>query len=342
MTFDCRADLVALKRFSAASRRLSIGLLCGPKSAEDRVYFEAFPFAEISSGFVYKALRELGFRVKVIDNTKPGLERRLRGVDLVFINMHGEFGEDGCVQGLLQYYGIPHTASGLFGSSIGISKLRFKALVTGLGYEVPAWFELDRVDESTLERGLRKLKAPAFLKMVDGGSSIGMHLLEDRAAIPNVYRRVLRSPYRSAAYFLEKLARGREFTVAMLDLPTQRVVLPILEMAKLNAKSYDEQMKIRSQRGEDVIKYIVPGNLTPHLAGRIRRTTLGICRAAEARGFARLDLILSGDRPRFLEMNTIPGLQKDSLFLLCAKAAGLSEADVMLALLYNAVHHKSS
>lgn len=336
--YDFEKDKKALQRFHKKSKKLRIALLCGPKSQEDGVYWKNFPFEQTSSGFVYQNLRQLGFEVKVVRNTAKNLEKRLHWADVIFLNAHGEFGEDGTIQGFLEYIAKPYTGPGIYASCLGIDKVRLKKFASRLGFSTPTWVILQEASSREIKDAVGNFGLPIIFKPARGGSSIGLYkALSLRQAI-SLRKSISASMAQGIEYFAEKFIAGRSLTVSILDLPTQRVALPIIEFLPRTKDLYDQELKIQSQRGEPVVDYPTIKDLSKELYEHIGAIALGICAESECSGFARVDFILDiQNRPHVLEMNTIPGLQKDSNFLLCAEAAGITPGTVLLSLLYRAL-----
>jgi len=332
-------DLQILRDFLPELRSLRIALLYGPKSYEDAVYFDNLPFEQISSGFIAAAFRELGLSFIALENTTCDLERHLTGVDVVFVNMHGEFGEDGAIQGLLQYLGKPYTGSGVFASALACDKTRFKRYISLLGFPTPSWRTLDGMSPRDLVQVSRDIGLPIMLKLVDGGSSVGMHALHHEHDASRLSSAIATGIHSNRAYFAERLISGRDMTVSLLELPSQIVPLPILEVKTGAGQTYDETAKLDSQRGEHVVDYVCPADLPHDVTTRLQQLATDLFREIGCRGFARIDFILSEDgTPYCLELNTIPGLQRDSNFLQCVQKGGMSAETVFLSLLYSALH----
>ncbi|PIR87989.1 MAG: hypothetical protein COU10_01625 [Candidatus Harrisonbacteria bacterium CG10_big_fil_rev_8_21_14_0_10_45_28] len=337
MNYKLNQDFKILNNFHKKARKLKIALLCGPKSFEDAVYFNALPFEKVSSGFIYEKLMSMGLNVKVVKNTDKNLETKLSQFDVVFINMHGEYGEDGSIQGLLSYIDKPFTGAGIYGSAVGIDKVLTKKIIAKLGFKTPDWSLLPTSSFKSFSKVGQKFKKPAMAKIRNGGSSVGMHKILSEKEHKKVFNKISKSEYSKQDYFIEEFIGGRDITIAILQLPTQAIILPLLEIRPRKKTFYDQNLKIKSQKGEHVVDYIVPAEIDQKVKKRIVREAKKIFSEAGCSGFGRLDLILKGKTPYYLEINTIPGLQYESNFLMCADTAGISIEMVLLALLCNAL-----
>ncbi len=337
-SYDFKKDGKALQKFHKKNKKLRIVLLCGPKSREDTVYWDNFPFELTSSGFVYQNLRQLGFEVRVVKNTVKNLEKKLQWADVVFLNVHGEFGEDGTIQGFLDYIQKPYTGPGIYASCLGIDKIRFKKFANRLGFLTPDWIILREASPQEIKEAVGNIGLPIIFKPTSGGSSIGLYKATSLRHAVSFRKSISASITQRIEYFAEKYIVGRSLTVSILDLPTQRVALPIIEFLPRTKDLYDQELKIQSQRGEPVVDCPIIRDLPKDLYEHISATALEICAESECYGFARIDFVLDiQNHPYVLEINTIPGLQKDSNFLLCAEAAGIMPSTVLLSLLYRAL-----
>lgn len=336
---NIKKELTLLDDFYQKNRNLKVILLYGEKSFEDRFYIKNLPFESISSGHIYHELNKLGFNVRIVKNTESNLERKLNNCDVVFINMHGEFGEDGCIQGLLSYFGKKFTGSGIFANALSIDKVRFKNFLKTIDVSTPKFFSVSKTEnKSRLLYLAEKLNMPVVFKLRGGGSSLGMEKVENKKILLKKKDVLLKG----GDYFVEEFKIGRDLTVSIIDLPTKTVVLPILEVITHN-RLYDYDLKIKSQKGEHVVEYSFPTDFSLDTINLIKDTCLDIYKKAECSGFARIDLILDNNgKIYFLELNSIPGLQKGSNFLLCANKAGLSDAQVFLSLLNNAIRKEKN
>lgn len=272
------------------------------------------------------ALEGRGYRVVRIDVDRT-LDRKLRqsSIDVAFLALHGTFGEDGCVQGLLELMGIPYTGSGVLASALAMDKLKAKELFRLYNVPTPAYYvvEADALDE--LEERHGSFGLPVFVKPRRSGSSVGAGRASTMAE--------LRARCREAARFdssilVERFVAGREVTVAVLD----GRALGALEIVP-RGEFYDYRSKY--QRGHS--EYHMPARLAPtrykgvlHLAERAHK-------ALGCRGFTRVDLLVTeGENEYVLEVNTLPGMTPVSLLPKIARGAGYEFPDLCEAILARA------
>lgn len=245
--------------------------------------------------------------------------------DLVFNALHGGSGEDGTVQALLDWLGVPYTGCGMAASAFAMDKWRSKMLFRDGGLAVPSGYLVEvppaRLSDPAQIEGLveelaRRLEAdpgwPAVIKPNREGSSVGLAILESRqdalAALPGVLAV-------SGELLVETFIPGRELTAAVLG----GQALPLVEILPAGGL-YDYQHKYEKGR----TRYVCPADLPPALAARVQADALSAWRLLGCRHLARIDFRLAPDgTPYCLEVNTIPGMTETSLFPMAAAAAGL-------------------
>ncbi|OGC43271.1 hypothetical protein A2Y85_03255 [candidate division WOR-3 bacterium RBG_13_43_14] len=280
-----------------------IGVLYGGWSSEREI--------SIGSGkCVIESLKNQGFEVKGIDVDRNFI-RRLKDIDIAFIALHGKPGEDGMIQGVLEYLGIPYTGSGILGSAVGMDKLISKQLFISQNIPTPDFY-YDR--EPDVNEILIKLDLPVVVKPRDEGSSVGISVVETRQELECMFKRTRR---KFKALIFEKYIPGIMATCGILN----QVPLPVLEIAPKKRRFYDYKSKYTSGMTE----YIVPARLPEDIYKKIQEYALAAHRAIGAHGFSRVDFVLDQNHnPFVLEVNTIPGLLSGSNLPLEAGAIGLT------------------
>ena len=235
--------------------------------------------------------------------------------DCVFLGLHGADGEGGKIQAALELLGVPYTGSGPLASGMAMNKAVAKRIVGGAGVLTPAWRELTLTEEE-IPALAGSLPAPCAVKVVGGGSSIGVALPDTRGELEGALREVLR--YGSHVIVEEKI-RGRELTVPVLD---GRALSPI-EIVPPDGGSFDYVAKYQS--GAEGAAELCPAPITEAERELLSAAAL---RAHEALGlsvYSRSDFILDAEgRAWWLEVNTLPGMTPNSLIPKAAKIAGLS------------------
>lgn len=272
-----------------------------------------------SGRYVADALREGGFDV-VASDIRPDdmqvLDRK--DIDVFFLALHGEFGEDGQLQQILDNRGLAYTGSGPRASRMAFDKMASKRLFAEAGVSVPAVVEFrPDMDPHELDRRLQSPSGRFVVKPVRQGSSVGVHIVDSRQEAIEAARGVHAE---FGDCMIEAFIPGRELTVGVLG----RQVLPIIEI-RSQAGFYDYNAKYIS----DQTQYLFDTILDEGIRAQVSRAALTCFDALGCRDFARVDFILTGDGAAYaLEANTIPGFTGHSLLPKAAARVGLSMKDL--------------
>jgi D-alanine-D-alanine ligase len=242
---------------------------------------------------------------------KPLTELRTRAFDRVFITLHGPGGEDGTLQGALEFLGLPYTGSGVMGSAIGMDKLRTKRLAQASGIPTTEYMVLR--GPADLDNCIERLGLPLIVKPATQGSSVGMTKVEKAADLPGAYQAAaLLEPN----VFAEAWITGAEYTVAVLQgraLPSIRIETP--------ATFYDYQAKYF----RNDTKYFCPSGLSTEAEKHLAGLSAATFAAVGAEGWGRADFMMDQTgRPFLLEINTVPGMTDHSLVPMAARALEIS------------------
>lgn len=280
----------------------TVAVLKGGPSAEREISLKSG--AAVASG-----LREAGYDVCEVDVT----ERKVvlpEGVEAVFIALHGEFGEDGQVQAMLDAMGVPYTGSGAVGSRNAMDKVLTKRAFDACGIPTPPYEVLRQGDARTLA-------LPVVIKPVAQGSSIGVH----RVASEAEWKIATADAFRFGERLLvETLVSGREFTVGVVE----RTPLPLVEIVAPEGWYGYEAKYTKGQT-----QYCVPAELDAATAAKAQAIALQTFDALACRGFGRVDFLLStAGEWVVLELNSIPGFTETSLLPKAAIAEGMTFSEL--------------
>jgi D-alanine-D-alanine ligase len=294
-----------------------VAVLLGGRSAEREVSLK-------SGSMVLKALQSRGVDAHAFDPAQRGLDELAKQkFARAFIALHGRFGEDGTVQGVLEWLGIPYTGSGVLASALAMDKLRTKRIWQAERLPTPPYAVLDKATD--LRAVARRLGVPLMVKPASEGSSIGMSKVKSAAALDEAY--ALAANY-DRVVIAEKFVRGTELTVAVLG----EQALPIIKL-ETPREFYDYQAKYIA----DDTRYIIPSGLTPKKERQIQALCLKAFRTLGCAGWGRVDLMLDrAGRPYLLEVNTAPGMTDHSLVPMAARAVGISYEELCLRILEGA------
>ena len=260
---------------------------------------------------VLRALRARGIDAHGWDPAERDLgEFETAGFDRVWIALHGPGGEDGALQGALQWFGIPYTGSGVLASALAMDKVRSKKLFRATAINTPDYFVISSTGDARL--AAEELGFPMVIKPVGQGSSVGMSKVFEESELGSAVELALEFGSLALA---EKCIVGAESTVAVLQgqaLPSIRIETPRV--------FYDYRAKYES----DNTRYHCPGTDDAELEQRLHDMAIGAFAALGCTGWGRVDFMIGGDgMPQVLEVNTVPGMTSHSLVPMAAKVAGI-------------------
>ena len=291
-----------------------VAVLMGGKSAEREVSLK-------SGSMVLAALRKKGVDAHPFDPKERDLQDLLKErFARVFIALHGRFGEDGTVQGVLEWLGIPYTGSGVLASALAMDKVRTKRLWAAEGLPTAPYEVLTQ--DSDLRGVVRRLGVPLFVKPASEGSSVGMTKVKKAADLEEAF--ALAVNY-DPVVLAEKFIDGAELTVAIVG----ERVLPIIRI-ETPREFYDYEAKYIAND----TRYLIPCGVTEKKEQELQAMCLKAFRALGCRGWGRVDLMLDKrGKPFLLEVNTSPGMTDHSLVPMAARAVGISYDDLCVKVL---------
>ena len=299
-----RYNAGSLRRVSAAADFGRVAVLYGGSSAEREISL-------LSGAAVLAALKRRGVDAHGFDPAQRELaELRTDGFARTWIALHGPGGEDGTVQGALEFLGVPYSGSGVTGSAIGMDKLRTKRLAGVSAVPTPDFVVLRQ--SADLDLALSRLGLPLIVKPASQGSSVGMTRVEQASELPAAWRAA--TQFEPLA-FAESWITGAEYTVAILQgeaLPSIRIETP--------RTFYDYEAKYF----RDDTRYFCPAGLGAQAEQQLRELALRAFEACGAEGWGRADFMMDpGAHLLLLEINTVPGMTDHSLVPMAARGAGI-------------------
>ncbi|WP_437610358.1 D-alanine--D-alanine ligase [Erwinia sp. V71] len=298
-----------------------VAVLLGGTSAERDVSL-------MSGNAVLAGLKEAGIDAHAVD-TRDFSPTRLKeaGFDKVFIALHGRGGEDGTLQGLLEFLDIPYTGSGVMASAITMDKMRSKLLWQGAGLPVSPYVMLTSQQmaaglDAEVNARIQELGLPLFVKPSREGSSVGISRVNQAEDLPAALEEAFRH---DSEVLIEKFLSGAEYTVAIVG----DEILPSIRI-QAASEFYDYQAKYIS----DDTEYFCPSGLTADREAELSKLVLDAWRALGCSGWGRVDVMMDGDGSFYLlEVNTSPGMTSHSLVPMAAKQAGLSFSQLVARIL---------
>lgn len=287
--------------------QLRIAVLCGGPGAEREV--------SLASGeSVCGALGRAGLRPAkvVVPGRDPESCLERLDCDVAVMMLHGEFGEDGRAQAILERRGIAFTGSSSAVCGLAMDKERCKRVFVAEGVPTPPWATVADVPSARAEMERAGLAFPLVVKPVSRGSSVGVAIVREEAELDAAVAGALGVDARA---MLEEFVAGREVTVGWLDGD----ILPAIELIP-DGVFYDYRAKYQSDR----TRYLCPAPVAPDVSRGIAALAAAVSKILSVRDLARVDIIVGASGPRVLEINTLPGFTSHSLLPLAAATAGLA------------------
>ncbi|MGI4812853.1 MAG: D-alanine--D-alanine ligase [Janthinobacterium lividum] len=279
-----------------------------------------------SGRLVHQALLDKGVDAELFDpRDTPLFALKERGVARVFNALHGGYGENGMLQGALEFLGIRYTGTGVLGSALGMDKLRSKLLWQQTGIPTPPFEVVMRGDDyaARVDGIVAKLGLPLFVKPACEGSSVAVIKVKAAETLADAMAEAAR--FDRVVLVEKSIDGGGEFTVTIagdLDLPIIRIVPP--------GEFYDYDAKYLS----DATQYLIPCGLTPAEEVRIKQLARRAFEMLGCYDWGRADFMLDSDgNPYFLEVNTAPGMTDHSLPPKAARAVGIDYPTLVLSVL---------
>jgi D-alanine-D-alanine ligase len=265
-----------------------IGVLMGGSSSEREISLK-------SGKAVLQGLKRCGYNVTAIDvgNDLAGKLKRQR-IGAAFIALHGRWGEDGSVQGLLEIVGIPYTGSGVLGSAMAMDKVVMKMIFESTGILTPAYTMVVEGDKV-------HFPLPFVVKPANEGSTIGISIVRKQKEIGPAIKNARRYDRK---VMVERYIEGDEITVGIVN----GEALPVVQV-KPASGFYDFEAKYT----KGMTEYVVPAKISKTMAKKAAAIALEVYEVFELSGCARIDMLIDDDVPKVIDINTSPGMTETSL-----------------------------
>ncbi|WP_410983185.1 D-alanine--D-alanine ligase [Bacillus cereus] len=243
-------------------------------------------------------------------NDKKELVEIGSNLDIALLALHGEYGEDGTIQGTLETLGVPYTGSGMLSSGICMDKDLSKKMIRYEGIETPDWIHLSNREELQLDE-IDKMGYPLVVKPNSGGSSVGVKIVYNQESLLASLEDVFKW---DAEIVIEKYIKGEEITCSILN----GKLLPIISIQHA-AEFFDYHAKY-----DDVATIEEVVELPPATYERVAEAAMACYKTLKCSVYARVDMMIQDGIPYVMEVNTLPGMTKNSLLPKSAHAAGIS------------------
>ncbi|MFA4941768.1 MAG: D-alanine--D-alanine ligase [Patescibacteria group bacterium] len=307
--------------------KIKIALLSGGRGGEREVSLK-------TGEQIYKALNKNKYQIFRYDPRddlkKFFLDCANKKFDLIFPALHGPFGEDGKLQGLLDILGIPYLFSGCLASALAMNKYKTKIVAEKNGVLVAKDFILRKKEKIDLNKIIKKLSFPIVVKPVELGSSVGMTIAKTKRELEEGIKKALKY---DREVICEQFIKGRELTVPIMGNNPPKA-LPVIEIIPKISGWFDYKAKYEVGGSEEVCPAKIPANIKKEAQSE----AIAAYQAIGCKDLARADFIWQegSNKLYFLEINTIPGMTATSLVPRSAKAAGLEFSDFLNKLIADA------
>lgn len=305
-----------------------VGVLLGGRSGEREISL-------MSGQGVLEALISKGVDAHPFDSgLRCPTELAQEKFDRIFISLHGRYGEDGTIQGLLELLGLPYTGSGVLASALAIDKIATKLVWLSSGLSTPDFQELKA--DSDWNAVVKHLGLPLIVKPAHEGSSLGLTKVKSVAELPVAYQLAAAMDNKVIA---ETCIVGDELTCPLVGFGFDAEALPVIKIVPPEA-NYDFHNKYFSND----TKYLCPTDLAPEVNLAVQELALAAYRVLGCKTWGRADVMLDQKtgKPYLLEMNTSPGMTSHSLVPMAAKAAGVEYAEFVLWMISQTLNSKGT
>jgi len=295
----------AVRRAGSAAEFGKVAVLLGGDSTEREISL-------LSGNAVLAALLRRGVNAHAFDPKAHPVQNLVsEGFDRVWIALHGPGGEDGLMQGALEWLGVPYTGSGVLASALTMDKLKTKRVVVGAGYAAPEYAVLS--SPADLPRALASIGLPMMVKPASQGSSVGITKVKAAADLPRAYAEARAI---DPIVFAETFVTGDEYTVGVLHdlgLPSIRIQ-PATEFYDYQAKYFRNDTQ-----------YHCPSGLDAKAEAELQAAALAAFQVTDCAGWGRVDFMRdrATDKFYFIEINTTPGMTDHSLVPMAARQSGI-------------------
>jgi len=317
-----------------------IAILCGGVSSEhdisilsgrniykviDRNKYEPTLIEITKSGqWLVQGKNDRTNKISVIDTTSAKMKSDLSKFDVVFVALHGRFGEDGKIQSLLELVGVPYTGSGVMASALSMNKKWALDLVSSIGVKTPRTIITEKADSNRYKAILEKVGLPCVVKPNNSGSSVAISIVRKANELIPAINLALRE---DKSVLIQEYIGGREFTCSVIGNSSQGKIkaLPMVEIVTDN-EFFDFDAKYTSK----ATKEIVPAGVSDDITDKIQRVAIDVHKLISCDGLTRSDFIMDARGSiNFLEINTVPGMTAMSLSPKSARASGMSMAELV-------------
>lgn len=300
-------------------KETKIAVLCGGMSSEAEV-------SRRSGKNCYEALLRLGYKNAKLVEVTENIANDLEGFDIAYNALHGKYGEDGCIQGLLELMKIPYTGCGVMSSAVCMNKEYTKKVLSSAGLPLIKSVLISKGDN--LYEKVKSLKYPMMVKPVSEGSSLGMAKVSNS---DELVKAVFEASKYKQDIMIEEYLEGVSTTVGILEKDNKLVATEILEF-RTHTEWYDYEAKYT----KGMTEFIIPAELSDEMTQKVKDISIQAFKVCGCSGVSRVDFLITEDTPYILEVNTSPGMTDTSDLPAQAAAMGISYDELVEIILQSA------
>lgn len=327
-----KTEKLLLDKVKASLNEKLIIHIEGRHSEENIIYKESAPDEERGILSISETFYSMGIKYRRVLSTDPKIKDYLSIADFVFIYAHGEYGEDGRMQGWLDYIVVDYPGPGIFASSLCCDKLNFKCVIKGAGVKTPDFKEISPIDNLvSLYEKVSELGYRVMFKDRKCGSSIGITLVKNEEDLAQWLSD--NSGKDINKYFIEKYIGDIFVIVDIIQISAGYYILSVLT-AKTEAKFYDTETKIGTEN--HTVQFTLGGGFTTKIQKMLKDTAWSAFKSSACEGIGRVDIMIINDEAYVFEINTIPGISKNSNFTKMFTSFGFTYEELLLAVMNTA------
>lgn len=290
---------------------MKIGVIIGGVSSEREISLKSG--AEILKNLNREKYNEI---IPIEIKSKSEVVEKVRGIDFAFIALHGRFGEDGTIQGLLETLGIPYSGCRVLASAVCMNKSLTKRIIQSIGVKTAPWTIVKSLDEIDYDK-INDIGYPVFIKPNNGGSSVATFFVKDSSEVETAIKEGLNY---DSEIIIEKYIKGVEITSFILN----GEVFPTVMIKTKKGEFFDYASKYENNGANEEIVF-----LEKNLQEKVNRISKKVWDILGCKSYSRIDMILDNGIPYVLEVNTLPGMTTSSLIPISAKAKGLEFSELL-------------
>ena len=290
---------------------MKIGVIMGGISSEREVSLKSG--AEVIKYLNRDKYDEI---IPIIIDSKKDVIEKTKGLDFVFLALHGRFGEDGTIQGVLETLGIPYSGCNVLTSAICMNKGLTKRIAQSEGIKTATWITVKSIEEIDYQK-IREIQYPVFIKPNNGGSSVATFCIKNEKDVEEAVKEGLKY---DTEVIIEKYIKGKEITSFVLN----GKVLPTILIESKKGEFFDYSSKYDDGGANEIVV-----TLNQEFQERVNKISNKIWNVLGCKSYVRIDMIVSNEEPYLLEVNTLPGMTKSSLIPKSAEAVGMSFTELL-------------